>query len=176
MDCPICYDKKPCLKSLPCEHSLCSRCYLRLDKSICPYCRAEFIYNAEENKQRVKLGLECGYQSNNTQPGLELPDEFLLNSSTGSNVGLLSNLNFSLNPELIYRRNQRIENHWNNLEDGLHSTRSKKKNKKYSWDNVPSRLSEEEIFDKRYNIAKREFKKWTRKDRRLEKINSGLVY
>ena len=124
MDCPICYDKKPCLKSLPCEHSLCSKCYLRLDKSICPYCRAKFIYSAEEIKQRVKLGLECGYQSNNTQPGLELPDDFIFNRP----VGLLPNYNLELNllPEIISRRNQRIQNHWDNLEDGLHSTRSKR--------------------------------------------------
>jgi hypothetical protein len=174
MDCPICYDKKPCLKALPCDHSLCSKCYLRLDKSTCPYCRTEFIYSVEENKQRVKLGLESGYQSNNTQPGLELPDEFIFDRP----VGLLPNFSSGLNlsPDLISRRNQRIENHRNNLEDGLYSTRSKRKNKKYDFDTIPSRLSEEEIFDRRYNIAKRESRKWTRKDRRLEKINAGLVY
>lgn len=174
MDCHICCDKKPLLKTLSCEHSLCSNCYLRLDNTICPFCRETFSYTADEIKQRAKIGLKYGYQSNNLQPGLSLPDEFILNSPSQllSNIygGIISNLS----PGLIYRRNQRIENQHLMMEDGYSSTRSKKKNKKYSNDNQQNRLSIEEINDRRYNISKREFKKWSRKERRLDKLNSCI--
>lgn len=171
MDCHICYDKKPSLKTLPCEHSLCSNCYLRLDNTICPFCRESFSYTAEEIKQRAKIGLKYGYQSNELQPGLSLPDEFVLNGPSQLLSNLYGGVISHLSPNLIFRRNQRIENQYLMLEDGIGSTRSKK-HKKYHDDSIPSRLTVDEINDRRYNIAKREFKKWSRKDQRLNKINS----
>jgi hypothetical protein len=46
-DCMICFNNKS-NKVLPCSHSLCSNCCVRLNVSICPYCRQVFIFNSEE--------------------------------------------------------------------------------------------------------------------------------
>ncbi len=110
MDCHICYDKKPSLKTLPCEHSLCSNCYLRLDNTICPFCRESFSYTAEEIKQRAKIGLKYGYQSNELQPGLSLPDEFVFNSPSQLLSNLYGGIISNLSPNIIFRRNQRTDN------------------------------------------------------------------
>ena len=162
MDCIICYFKKPSLKTLSCKHSLCSNCYLRLANTVCPFCREAFVYTADEIKQKTKIGLKYKYPCNDVQPGLALPDEFVLNVQNQ----LVSNS--------IFHRNQIIENQYLIIEDGYNSTRSKKKNKKYSKGNQNTGLSIEEINEQRQNISKREFKKWSRKDGRLYKINSCL--
>jgi hypothetical protein len=60
-DCKICYSNES-NKKLPCGHELCSSCCVRLNSAICPYCRQNFIFNAEEIKQRFKLGIVNGYK------------------------------------------------------------------------------------------------------------------
>jgi hypothetical protein len=154
MDCHICYDKNSCLKSLPCEHSLCYNCFIRLANSICPYCREIFIYTPEEIIQRANIGLRNGYQSNDLQPGLNIPDEFIFTSSS------------QLLPSIIYQRNNRLENHYQMIE-----IRNTKKINKYK----KNRLSLEEINDRRNITNKRELKKWLRRERRLEKMNQSSI-
>jgi len=151
MDCHICYDKNSSLKFLPCEHSLCYNCFIRLANSICPYCRENFTYTPEEIIQRTNIGLRNGYQSNDLQPGLSLPDEFIFISSS------------QLLPSIIYQRNIRLENHYQMIE-----SRNKNNNK--------NRPSIEEINDRRNNINKRELKKWSRRERRLEKMNQSSIF
>jgi len=154
MDCHICYDKNSSLKFLPCEHSLCYNCFIRLANSICPYCREKFIYTQEEIIQRTNIGLRNGYQSNDLQPGLSIPDEFIFISSS------------QLLPSIIYQRNIRLENHYQMIE-----SRNKRKN-----NNNKNRPSIEEINDRRNNINKRELKKWSRRERRLEKMNHSSTF
>jgi hypothetical protein len=154
MDCHICYDKNSSLKSLPCEHSLCYNCFIRLANSICPFCREIFNYTTEENIQRTNIGLRNGYQSNDLQPGLSIPDEFIFSSSS------------QLLPSIIYQRNIRLENHYQMIEN-----RNKRKN-----NNNKTRPSIEEINDRRNNINKRELKKWSRRERRLEKMNQSSIF
>ena len=154
MDCHICYDKNSSLKSLPCEHSLCYNCFIKLDNSICPFCREFFIYTKEEIIQRTNIGLRNGYQSNDLQPGLSIPDEFIFNSSS------------QLLPSIIYLRNNRLENHYQMIENYSN------KRIKHTYKNRPSL---EEINDRRNNTNKREIKKWSRKERRLEKMNQSSV-
>jgi hypothetical protein len=60
-DCKICYSNES-NKKLPCGHELCSSCCIRLNSAICPYCRQNFIFNADEIKQRFKLGIVNGYK------------------------------------------------------------------------------------------------------------------
>ena len=55
------------------------------------------------------------------------------------------------------------------------AVKKNKKNKKYSDDNKSFRLSIEEINDRGFNIARREYNKWTKKERRLEKMNFYFV-
>jgi len=154
MDCHICYDKNLSLKFLPCEHSLCYNCFIRLSNSICPYCREKFIYTKEEIIQRTNIGLRNGYQSNDLQPGLSIPEEFIFNSSS------------QLLPTIIYQRNIRLENQYHMIE-----SRNKRKN-----NNNKNRPSIEQINDRRNNINKRELKKWSRRERRLEKMNHSSTF
>ena len=118
-----------------------------------PYCRENFIYTPEEIIQRTNIGLRNGYQSNDLQPGLSLPNEFIFISSS------------QLLPSIIYQRNIRLENHFQMIE--IHNNKKKYHNK--------NRPSIEEINDRRNNINKRELKKWSRKERRLEKINQSSL-
>jgi len=155
MDCHICYDKNSSLKSLPCEHSLCYNCFIRLANSICPYCREIFMYTPEEIIQRTNIGLRNGYQSNDLQPGLNIPDEFIFTSSS------------QLLPSIIYQRNNRLENHYQMIEN--HSNKRKNHNNK-------NKLSIDEINDRRNNINKRKLKKWSRRERQLEKMNQSSLF
>lgn len=150
MDCHICFDKKPKLRTLSCTHQLCSNCILRLEKQVCPFCRAKFDYTNDELKQRANIGLQNGYQSS-YQPGLEIPDEFIFNSSREELLRI---------PNVISNRTIRFQNIFN-IEDSLRTTRRKTKKNKCDIN---------QINERRYNIAKREHKKWTRKNKRLEKM------
>jgi|LauGreDrversion4_2_1035121.scaffolds.fasta_scaffold62041_3 hypothetical protein len=168
MDCHICLDKKPHLRSLSCSHEICNKCYLRLDKSACPFCRVGFTYSSDDIKQRAKLGLINGYQSTDVQPGMLLPDEFVFGSSSSLLLGEFYNReNFNMRPrsnsDSIVLSALRFEE--------SEATRSSKKNKKYDYknDNYPRRKTVEEINERRYLIAKREVKKWDRKEGRLYK-------
>ena len=167
MDCHICLDKKPSLRTLSCAHELCSKCYIKLDKPECPFCRLKFTYTTEDIKQRAKIGLINGYQSNNIQPGMSVPDEFIFGNSSSI---LLQDLhvntpNLNMRPrtysDSIVLSALRFE------ESG--ATRSSKKNNNY-----PHRKSIEEINERRFLIAKREVKKWERKEGRLNKITSSI--
>ena len=60
-DCKICFSNES-NRMLPCSHSLCSVCCVKLNTPICPYCRQTFIYTAEEIKERIKLGILSGYK------------------------------------------------------------------------------------------------------------------
>ena len=44
-------------KDLGCNHSLCHSCYLRLEKTHCPFCRSIFKYTKEELDERKLLNL-----------------------------------------------------------------------------------------------------------------------
>ena len=48
MKCEICFEhkKEKFLKYLNCMHSLCDRCYLKLKKYECPFCREQIIVNS----------------------------------------------------------------------------------------------------------------------------------
>ena len=49
-ECFICYENKNKFEKLNCSHSLCYDCYFKLKKSICPFCRKEFIKKIEKKK------------------------------------------------------------------------------------------------------------------------------
>lgn len=172
MDCHICLDKKTHLCSLPCSHELCSKCYIRLDKPACPFCRVCFTYTTDDIKQRAKIGLINGYRSTDVQPGMVIPDEFVFGTSSSLLENLYNTENVNRRPrsysDSIILSATRFE------ESG--ATRSSKKNKKYDYrnDNYPHRKSVEEINERRYLIAKREVKKWERKEGRLNKILNSI--
>ncbi len=177
MDCHICLDKKPALRTLLCTHELCSKCYIRLAKPVCPFCRVGFTYSSDDVKQRAKIGLINGYQSNDIQPGMSVPDEFIFgtSSSTLLNDLYINNSNTHTNTHRPRSYSDSIVLSALRFEES-EATRSSKKNKKWNhnYDNYPQRKSVEEINERRYLIAKREVKKWERKLGRLNKIISCL--
>lgn len=170
MDCHICLDKKPALRTLVCTHELCSKCYIRLAKPACPFCRVGFTYSSDDIKQRAKIGLINGYQSNDIQPGMSVPDEFIFgtSSSTLLNDLYINNSNTHTNTHRPRSYSDSIVLSALRFEES-EATRSSKKNKK-----TTQKKSVEEINERRYLIAKREVKKWDRKSGRLNKIISCL--
>jgi hypothetical protein len=172
MDCHICLDKKPNLRILPCSHELCLKCYVRLNKPACPFCRVSFTYTADDIKYRAKIGLINGYQSTDVQPGMILPDEFVFGSSTSILENLYNTENLNMRSrsysDSIILSATRFE------ESG--ATRSSKKNKRYDYKNNShtNRKSIEEINERRYLVTKRELKKWERKEGRLNKILNSI--
>ncbi len=112
--CTICFLNKP-NKTLPCEHSLCQDCVIRLDKNICPYCRKVFNFTIDELKERIKLGIADGYKWD-APPGLEFrPQDWIENNRNNEryirNTQRKRNLSFD---EVLEKRHfikKRIEKH-----------------------------------------------------------------
>ena len=78
-DCGICYTSfSECseVKTLSCNHQLCSHCYIRLQTQKCPYCRHEFKYTKEDiiKRQKIRNYTPPTQQSNNNQ--IEINNSF----------------------------------------------------------------------------------------------------
>ena len=56
-DCTICFTLPKVVKVMDCQHQICHKCYIRLDKSLCPFIRKEFTYTQCELEERIKLNL-----------------------------------------------------------------------------------------------------------------------
>lgn len=143
MDCEICYENNSKLIELICKHKLCHNCYLKLVKPLCPFCRTEFKYSNKDDKLRIQLGLHNN-QSNNDYIEIEYEYEYSINIR-------FQNINI---------RFQNI-----NFDNIIENNRKTYKNKNYK---MKDKLL---IKNRQYNINKRETKKWTSKDIRLEKNN-----
>ena len=79
-DCHICLLSVPIhtIQKLECSHSLCHYCYIHLDKSTCPFCRAPFKYNNTDKKERKELGIEIKYMINTPSPQLDIIEEIFI--------------------------------------------------------------------------------------------------
>lgn len=138
MDCEICYENNSKLTYLSCGHKLCYYCYLRLIKTICPFCRKEFNYTNKDIKQKISLDLQ--------------------NDQSNYVVNELDN-------------NYHMHNYRTNSEDINYTY----------YDNI---VSKKKIFtkyydldiirEKRYNINKREIKKWVAKEIKIQKYNESI--
>lgn len=146
-DCSICMEIQGDLKSLDCSHVLCKKCYIRLDKQLCPFCREPFSYTQEELNMRKELNIDYS----NWSPPQELVNPFLNQTNQTQNVSRnfnsTENIDFNI-PFSRARRNQK---------------RRRRRN-----------LSLEEVLKKRKRIRKKCKLKWDRKNRRLAKINGTL--
>jgi hypothetical protein len=144
-DCKICYSNES-NKKLPCGHELCSSCCVRLNSAICPYCRQNFIFNADEIKQRLKLGIVNGYKRE-IPPVLPLPIEWIrpvpwqLNELEISHEPFfrIDNAPFSGARRSGERRRRRF-------------------------------LSLDEVLERRKELKERKARHWERKNSRLNKI------
>ncbi len=80
--CSICFSKfsekidhNKSKKTLLCCHSLCFSCYIRLDKTQCPFCRTNFNYTDKELITRNKLDINYS----NWQPPSQITNYIPIN-------------------------------------------------------------------------------------------------
>jgi len=143
-DCKICYstvsDKK-----LPCGHDLCSSCVVRLNSALCPFCRQNFLFSAEEIKQRIKLKIINGYQVD-VPPGLAFrPIDWVENRQL--NVSLVEEENIITEPFSRVRKNM------------------ERRRRRF--------LSFDEVIERRQLIKDRKARHWDKKNAQLQKTQQG---
>jgi hypothetical protein len=145
-DCKICFSKES-NKTLPCTHTLCSDCCVRLNFPTCPFCRQNFVYTGDEIKQRIKLGLLSGYKQE-LSPGLAFRPE-----------------------DWIERRieNRQLDRYIRIDEVVVHEPYSRvRKNMNR---NRRRALSFDEVLERRKFIKEKKARHWDRKNSHLDKIN-----
>ena len=152
--CNICcrpfQDDRP-IKELSCSHVLCESCYLRLDKTHCPFCRDIFTYSQEDLNKRNKLNLNYTWQPP-SQIYNYIPPENNSNLSNNSNVVTISN----------NARNRELEHNVPFSRARKNMNRRRRRT-----------LSFDEVLERRQMIRKRSRMKWMKKEGRLAKINSS---
>lgn len=147
-DCKICYSNES-NKKLPCGHELCSSCCVRLNSAICPYCRQNFIFNADEIKQRFQLGIVNGYKR-------ELPPVLP--------IDWIRPVPRQLNElEIVHEPFSRIVN-----DPYARARRSGERRRRRF-------LSLDEVLERRKELKERKARHWERKNNRLNKNYSGLI-
>lgn len=141
-DCKICFSKAS-NKTLPCAHTLCSDCCVRLNTPTCPFCRQAFVYNGDEIKQRIKLGLLSGYKME-VPPGLAFrPEDWI--------------------------ENRQLNNYVIVDENVIHEPYSRAR--KNMQRNRRRALSLDEVLERRKVIREKKARHWERKNGRLAKTN-----
>jgi len=140
-DCKICFitasDKK-----LPCGHELCSKCCVKLNSPLCPFCRQNFTYTADEIKERIKLNIVNGYNWE-VPPGLAFrPIDWIQNSNINNqeDVEMVVHEPFSRVRKNMERRRRRF-------------------------------LSFDEVLERRQLIRERKARHWDKKNAQLSKRN-----
>ena len=141
-DCKICFCNKS-NKVLPCSHSLCSDCCVRLNAPVCPYCRQVFIFNSEEIKQRIKLGILDGYKWD-VPPGLAFrPEDWIENRQLNNYI--------IIDDEIVHEPFSRAR-------------KSMTRNRRRA-------LSLDEVLERRQIIKAKKARHWEIKNARLSKVN-----
>ena len=139
-------------KILSCNHVLCESCYLRLDKTYCPYCRKVFTYSRNDIIKRNKLNLNYKWQPPSQISNYIPPDT---NISTIPTVIVPSNnsRNRSIEPSEPFSRVRK------------NMIRRRRRN-----------LSFDEVLERRKVIRRRCQMKWMRKNGRLEKESASSIF
>ena len=129
---------------MSCNHELCESCYLRLDKTYCPYCREVFTYSKLDIVKRNKLNLNY-----NWQPPSQIYNYIPPDTNTNSIVQTLPSNNTR---NRNYEQNEPFSRARKNM------NRRRRRN-----------LSFDEVLERRKNIRKRCRRKWMKKNGRLNK-------
>lgn len=141
-DCKICFSNES-NRMLPCSHSLCSVCCVKLNTPICPYCRQTFIYTAEEIKERIKLGILSGYKWE-ASPGFAFrPQDWIEHRQLNNYI--------IIDDQLIHEPFSRARKNMNR--------------------NRRRALSLDEVLERRKMIKEKKERHWDRKNARLAKLN-----
>ena len=129
-ECSICYSSSSDnnWKILSCQHKLCHLCYLKLDNSICPYCRKEFTYNREDIIRRQELNIK--YESYTPPARLNTFESYTEQGLTQRTIRRNNTININTNPPFSRLNKNRFRN-------------------------LRRNLSQEEIRERRKNIRKR---------------------
>ena len=141
-------ESKRSKKILCCSHSLCQSCYLRLEKTHCPFCRSNFQYSTEDLNKRKLLNLDYYKWQPPSQITNYIPSE-TNRMRRINNVSDIINLPTQTNFQIIHEPNSRIRK---NMQ------RRRRRD-----------LSFEEVVERRKMIRKRCQMKWMKKNGRLEK-------
>ena len=135
-------------KSLSCSHSLCKSCYLRLEKTHCPFCRSIFNYSTEELNERKLLNLSY----HNWQPPSQISNYIPPNTQSRIRDRILT-ININQQNQV---QNRQVQEPFSRVRKNM--VRKRRKD-----------LEFEEVLERRKIIRQRCKKKWTRKSARLEK-------
>ncbi len=146
-------------KVLCCQHSLCKSCYLRLDKTICPFCRSIFNYTQKELKERRQLNLDY----NNWQPPSQISDYIPPTNSQIRRPNRTVNNVPNLNPQFISANDSQMN------ESLIIAPEAFSRVRKNMVRNRRRNLEFDEVLERRRMIKKRCQKKWSRKNLRVEK-------
>lgn len=145
-DCKICYSTVS-NKKLPCGHELCSSCSVRLNSALCPFCRQNFTFTAEEIKQRIKLKIVNGYQVD-VPPGLAFrPIDWIENRQLNNSLIDIEEQVISSEPFSRVRKNM------------------ERRRRRF--------LSFDEVLERRQIIKERKARHWDKKNAQLQKTQQG---
>jgi len=154
-DCKICYSKESD-KKLPCSHEICSSCCVRLNAAQCPFCRKNFIFTADEIKQRIQLGLINGYKWE-VPPGLDIP---LSNPSSF----ILSQRDFILPRDWLNNSRRIIIDEEPQINGPFSRAKKSGERRRRRF------LSLDEVLERRKELKERKARHWDQKNGRLDKI------
>ncbi len=140
-------------KELDCNHSMCHSCYLRLEKTQCPFCRSIFKYSKEELDERNSLNLSYHQWQPPSQILNYIPPD---NVRTRQRTRNRNNTSLNINMSNVRRNEIIIQEPYSRVRKNM--VRNKRRN-----------LDFEEVLERRKIIKKRCKKKWTRKNARAEK-------
>lgn len=147
-DCKICFSKES-NKTLPCSHTLCNDCCIRLNFPTCPFCRQNFVYTGEEIKQRIKLGLLSGYKMD-VPPGLAFrPEDWIEHRMQHRQL----NRNIRIDEEII------VHEPYSRVRKNMNRNRRRA-------------LSFDEVLERRKIIRERKARHWEKKSGFLNKMDS----
>ena len=136
-------------KVLSCDHFLCESCYLRLDKTYCPFCRKVFTYSTLDILKRKKLNLNYNWQHPSQINNYIPPDNY-------NNIGL---------PSSTLRVNRRNHQFVNEPYSRARKNMNRRRRRNLSFD---------EVLERRRIIRRRCRSKWMKKNGRMLKETSYL--
>lgn len=146
-DCKICFSKES-NKTLPCNHTLCADCCVRLNFPTCPFCRQNFVYTGDEIKQRIKLGLLSGYKME-PPPGFAFrPEDWIEHRVENRQLNRYIRID---EVEVVHEPYSRVRKNMNR--------------------NRRRALSFDEILERRKIISGRKARHWDKKNSHLSKMN-----
>lgn len=146
-DCSICFTGCKSWKNLPCQHKLCNSCFLKLDRTICPFCRKQFNYSKDELKKRIKLNID--YSNWHPPSQLVIPVEFT-RQNRPTNLPILNYNNEDYTNYIPNRAFSRMERN---------RIRRRRRN-----------LTPKEYLERRKRIKKKCKMKWLKKNKRAQKM------